>query len=437
MFLSKAELQSLFLNQVDTTSEFGKTAVENFFYYDGSIQAFSEQLKPYMRDSKSYLFSATSLHIFVVTNRCNMNCVYCQARTGSATPIGMMTEDVAKRAVDIALSAPSKYLTFEFQGGEPLLNFPIIKYIVEYAASKQQDKIIEYNIVSNLTLLTDEMIDFIRAHQIGISTSLDGGAALHDKNRTYSTGTGTFTDVQCGIQRLRTSGIRVGAIETTTRSSLGSAKQIIDTYQALDMPSIFLRPLTPLGQAKERWEEIGYTPAEFVAFYRECFRHLMELNTSGIPIREGHASIVLSKILTGRAANYMELRSPCGAGIGQIAYYYDGNVYTCDEGRMLAEMGNDAFQLGSVFKNSYDDFMNASACKVACVSSILESLPKCSDCVYNPYCGTCPVVNLALYGNVYAKEANDYRCQIYQGIFDTIFAALQHPEAAKILHTWV
>lgn len=51
MFLSKAELQSLLLDQVDTTSEFGQAAAENFFYYDGSIQAFSEQLKPYMRVS--------------------------------------------------------------------------------------------------------------------------------------------------------------------------------------------------------------------------------------------------------------------------------------------------------------------------------------------------------------------------------------------------
>ena len=437
LFLSKKELQSLLQDQVDVTSEFGCAATANFFYYDGSAQAFSEQLKPYMRDSKNYLFSATSLHIFVVTNRCNMNCVYCQAQAGNAASNGMMTEEVARRAVDLALSAPSQYLTFEFQGGEPLLNFPIIKYIVEYAISKQRKKVIEFNIVSNLTLLTDEMIDFIKKHQIGISTSLDGDASLHNKNRTYNTGTGTFDDVQREVQRLRASGVNVGAIETTTKNSLGAAKQIVDAYCAMGMPSIFLRPLTPLGRANDRWAEIGYAPAEFITFYRECFQYLMELNASGVPIREGHASIVLNKILTGRAVNYMELRSPCGAGIGQMAYYYDGNVYTCDEGRMLAEMGNDAFYLGSVFENSYDDLINAGACKATCTASILEVLPNCSDCVYSPYCGTCPVVNLALYKDIYVKEPNDYRCQIYRGIFDTIFTALQQPEMAKILHTWV
>lgn len=437
LFLNKDELQSLLRNRVDPTTPFGQAAAKNFFYYDGSAQAFSDQLKPYMRESKSYLFSATSLHIFVVTNCCNMNCIYCQAQTGSIAPTGMMTEAVAKRAVDIALSSPSKYLTFEFQGGEPLLNFPIIKYIVEYANSKQGNKIIDYNIVSNLTLLTDEIIEFIRMYQIGVSTSLDGDTSLHNKNRPYPTGAGTFSDVQCGVRRLRDADITVGAIETTTRYSLSAAKQIVNTYRDMEMTSIFLRPLTPLGRANDRWAEVGYTPAEFIAFYRECFRYLLELNASGYSIREGHASIVLAKILTGRPVNYMELRSPCGAGIGQIAYYYDGNIYTCDEGRMLAEMGNEAFRLGSVFENSYDDLINADACKAACISSILESLPSCSDCVYSPYCGTCPVVNLALYEDIYAKGANDYRCQIYQGIFDTIFSALQNPETAKILQSWV
>ena len=99
----------------------------------------------------------------------------------------------------------------------------------------------------------------------------------------------------------------------------------------------------------------------------------------------------------------MELRSPCGAGIGQIAYYYDGNIYTCDEGRMLAEMGDDSFKLGNVYDNTYDELINCNNCKAACISSVLESLPTCHDCVYSPYCGTCPVTNLAL-NKIYLTE---------------------------------
>lgn len=69
--------------------------------------------------------------------------------------------------------------------------------------------------------------------------------------------------------------------------------------------------------------------------------------------------------------NYMELRSPCGGAIGQLAYYYDGNIYTCDEGRMLAEMGNDSFKLGNV-NNTYKELMETGATKAMCISSCLE-----------------------------------------------------------------
>lgn len=436
MFTNFDQLKSMITNNVDFNSDFGRKAAENFFCYNGSAQAFSELLKPYYRDSKNYLFSATSLHIFVVTNACNMKCVYCQAQSGKCIPNGMMSESTAQKAVDIALSSPGKYLSFEFQGGEPLINFDVIKYIVEYTKSKNTNKIIEFNLVSNLTLLTTEMIEFLKNHNIGISTSLDGNELLHNKNRAYRDGMGTYSDVLKGVDLLKSNNIEYGAIQTTTRASLAKAKEIVDTYISLGLPSVFIRNLTPLGCAANDWQEIGYTPAEFIDFYKACFDYIIENNIKGNFIKEGHAAIMLSKILSGVPVNYMELRSPCGAGVGQIAYYYDGNIFTCDEGRMLAEMGDDSFKLGTV-DNSYDELMNSNNCKAACISSTLESLPNCSDCVYNPYCGTCPVVNLALSKDIYTKEPNNYKCEIYKGIFDTIFEALQDGKKLDILKTWI
>ena len=139
------------------------------------------------------------------------------------------------------------------------------------------------------------------------------------------------------------------------------------------------------------------------------------------PIKEYHASLFLSKMLIGRSVNYMELRSPCGAGIGQLAYYADGNVFTCDEGRMLHEMGDHTFCLGNVFNSKYRDIIENSVCRTVCASSILETLPSCCDCVYQPYCGTCPVVNYAKDADIIEKMPNGYRCQIYSGIMDQIF----------------
>lgn len=436
MFASFDELKSMVSGNINYNSSFGKVAKDNFFCYDGSYQAFSELLKPCYRDSKNYLFSATSLHIFVVTNSCNMKCVYCQAQNGKSIPNGMMTRETAKKAVDIALSSPDVYLSFEFQGGEPLMNFDIIKYIVEYTESQNSKKVIEYNLVSNLTLITDEIAEFIKKHNIGVSTSVDGDEILHNKNRMYRSDVGTYSDVLHGIQTLKNHDISYGAIQTSTKNSLSKAKEIVDTYVALGLPSIFIRNLTPLGCANNSWDVIGYTPEEFIDFYKECFDYIIDINKNGTFLKEGHASIMLSKILAGFPVNYMELRSPCGAGIGQIAYYYDGGIYTCDEGRMLAEMGDDSFKLGTV-NNTYDELMSSNNCKAACIASTLESLPQCCDCVYNPYCGTCPVVNLALSKDIFNKEPNDYKCMVYKGIFDTIFEALQDTEKKEILKLWI
>lgn len=437
MFVTNRELKSLITDNVDMNSEFGQVAAQNFFCFSGSEQAFSNYVKPYMRESKNYLFSSTSLHIFVVTNSCNMQCVYCQAQKGDCVPNEFMTKETAEGAVDIALSSPEKHLTFEFQGGEPLLNFDIIKHIVEYTKIKNTSKIIEFNLVSNLTMLNESIVDFIKENKIGLSTSIDGDQLLHNQNRTYRNGKGSFEDAVSGIRTLQKAGIFTGAIQTTTRNSLTHSKEIVDTYLELGLNNLFVRPLTPLGRANKSWESIGYSAKEFVDFYKKCFDYIIELNSNGIYLKEGHASIMLSKILEGRPVNYMELRSPCGAAIGQMAYNYNGDIYTCDEGRMLAEMGNDVFKLGNVYTSSYDDLINCENCKAVCVSSTLESLPNCFDCVYNPYCGTCPVVNFALKNDIINKEPNDYRCTIYRGILNVIFEALQDDKKAEILKTWL
>lgn len=112
----------------------------------------------------------------------------------------------------------------------------------------------------------------------------------------------------------------------------------------------------------------------------------------------------------------MELRSPCGGAIGQLAYYYDGNIYTCDECRMLAEMGNDSFKVGNVYENTYNDLVTSDSAKTVCVSSCLECLTKCHSCVYMPYCGTCPVINLAQENNIFSRTNENYRCKIYKGM---------------------
>lgn len=438
VFVKKNEFKNIINNNIDLQSTVGKELLDNKMIYKETDYEFSATNKYELRDIKSYTNIATSLHIFVVTTMCNMSCVYCQANNGIMVSHLKMNKDIAEKSVDIALQSPSKILTFEFQGGEPLLNFEIIKYIVEYTEENKGEHIVEYNIVSNLTLLTDEIIEFFKEYKFGISTSLDGNDELHNINRPFKNGEGTYKDVTEAISKLRNNNIHIGAIETTTKFSLNSPEQLVKTYVDMGFDSIFIRPLTKLGKATIGWENIGYKAEQFIEFYRKATDELIELNKNGIFIKESHATIFLRKIM-GQPVNYMELRSPCGAGIGQLAYYPDGNIFTCDEGRMLYEMGQDTFKLGNVFENEYKEIINNSVCKTACKASILESIPTCCDCVYQPYCGTCPVVNYANGEDIIEKEPRGYRCKIYQGILDYIFEKIleNDKETIDILNSWI
>lgn len=437
-FLSDEQFRELALGRVVEGSSLWERLHKNRFLVDG-FETTSPEVIDDLRAMKSYLFSSTALHIFVVTDVCNLSCIYCQAKDKINRPQGYMTPEIGRKCIDMALQSPSKHLTFEFQGGEPLINFPVIKSMIEYSEEVRGEREIEYTVVSNLSLLTKEILDFLLEHHVSICTSLDGPEDLHNRNRQCNIPDGSYALMKAGVEMINRRGFAVGGIETTTRHSLSRAKEIVRAYEEMGSPSVFLRPLTPLGFAKADWDKIGYTPAEYLAFYREAFQEVLRINKETRRFPEQHATYFLSKILGGYAQNYMELRSPCGASVGQLAYYYDGSIYTCDEARMVAEAGDSAFKLGDVFNSRYQDLVSTGTCKATCVASTIETIPGCCDCVYQPYCGVCPVVNYAHSGDIFPKSSRNYRCEIYGGMLDYIFELLHEgdSETISILKSWV
>lgn len=436
-FLTKQEMYELVTDKLLPDSEIYQELKEKYFIYDISDFEFVERAGQEFRNYRCNLLEGTTLHIFVLTKQCNQQCVYCQASTDSNQG-HKMTKEVAKRAVDFALQVPSNYLTFEFQGGEPLMNWPVLQYIIEYTEQSKKAKEVSFSLVSNLILLDEEKCRYLMEHKVNISTSLDGNKELHNKNRPYYD-KDVFKILEQKMEYFQKEEYPVGAIQTTTKYSLQAYKEMIDQYVKFGLEQIFIRPLTPLGYAGDNWNLIGYTAEEFLEFYKNSLQYIIELNRQGIYISEGHAKIFLEKILRHSAGNYMELRSPCGGAIGQIAYYYDGNIYTCDEGRMLAEMGNDNFCLGNVYESDYNSLMESPACQVLVNASCLEGLNDCKDCVYHPYCGTCPVISFEKYGTVYPKLLNEYRCEIYKGIQKEIFNKLYEgdEQVLNIFKSWL
>jgi len=440
LFLSPEEFKTYTSGKVVDGSYLYNLLEKNYFIIaddDSSINEAASQV----RKMKGYLFEGTKLHIFVMTNACNQNCFYCQA-SGKYHPDQRryMNEEIAKKAVDVALSSPAKHLIFEFQGGEPLLNFETIEYIVHYAneEAKRRDKSLQYNLVSNLTLLTDKMLDFLVCNNIGICTSLDGPEELHNANRPLKGGN-SYETLGKWIRKINIlyekSGYdgRVQALQTTTRKSLSHAREIVDEYIQLGIERVFIRPLTPVGYALKNWKHIGYTPEEFLTFYKECFGYIEKQRLHGIRIVEGYAKIFQNRIFGDKNVNFMELRSPCGGAIGQLAYNYDGDIFTCDEGRMIAQTGNKSFKLGDVFNNDYVSLIDNPVARSVCIASCLESIPGCSDCVYSPYCGSCPVVNLVLQNSIFGAMPSNYKCKIYKGILDTIFWRIRDTNVSDVM----
>lgn len=393
------------------------------------------------REKNFFLFRGPALHIIVLTRRCNHACVYCQTSSVNSGAGLDMTRETAGKILDAVFCSPADSLTIEFQGGEPLLNWPVLEFVVRETAARLRasEKKVGFSVVTNLSGMTAERLGFLLKHNVAICTSLDGPEDLHNKNRVCSGFNSHKTVVQWWKRiRKKISRTKNGpdALLTVTKQSLGRHKDIVDEYVRLGARGIFLRFLVPFGAAKAAWPRIGYSAAEYVDFYRKTLDYILELNLKGAgSIVEHTARIFLRKILTGTDPNYMDLRSPCGAGVGQLAYDYDGRVFTCDEGRMLAAGGDESFCLGDLKTGSYADMVSSPVAKCLVTASITDIQTLCSSCVYKPYCGVCPVFNYAEHNDLYMHHPND-RCEIYTGVLDYLFNKLREPKAGKVFEAW-
>jgi len=397
------------------------------------------------RQKNSFLLrKGVGLHIIVVTKRCNYLCVYCQAGSPELQKeIYDMTEEVAKKTVDLIFQSTNNHITIEFQGGEPLINWKVVKFIIEYAnmKNKTHKKNLGFALVTNLSLMTDDKYDYLVENNINICTSLDGPEHVHNKNRPFLNKKGSYQIVKEWAEKIKKEGKqndlrgRLGALPTLTRYSLEHIEEIVDEYIEMGIKSIHLRQLSYLGDSAgdEKKNQIGYTAEEFIIAWKKGLDYIIEKNKEGVFVTERHVVILLEKMFKENGNNFLDLRSPCGAGIGQLAYFYNGDIYSCDEGRMT---GNDLFKLGNVFENSYTEITECSKTKALITASTLENF-SCDECVYKPYCGTCPVLNYVLYNNLFPNIRMTDKCKIHMAILDYLFLKMEDEEVLKIFKTWI
>jgi len=357
-----------------------------------------------------------------------------------------------ERIVDVALQSTSPSVSFELQAndGEPLLHFDGVRHLVDFARTTNErttGKTLRFTLVSNLSALTEEMAEWLIAHDVAVRTWLDGPAEIHEWNRTYTT-SGAHADVVRWIAwfdgRYRESGRdplvwHVETRLTTTRRTLSAWREIVDEYVARGLRSIHLQPLSPLGFEADAWQTIGYTAEEYIAFYEQAFAYILDLNRGGTDLAEANASMFLNKILSAGDPTVGDVRSPCSAGTSEFAYDVDGRVFPGDDARRVDASGDPMFALGNVRALSIPDLVRHPTVRAIASASLLDAQPMCADCWNKPYCGLSPVLTYVREGNLFGQRPRCFECKEHEAIARTLFASLANESdsaTTEILQRW-
>lgn len=224
---------------------------------------------------------------------------------------------------------------------------------------------------------------------------------------------------------------------TTTAASLPRVREIIDEYVRLDFGGIFLRPLSPYGFAIKTKSYQSYDQSKWLAFYFEGLDYIIDLNLGGYEFIEHYAAMVLKKMLTPVQTSYVDLMSPAGIGIGAIVYNYDGTVYASDESRMLAEMGDNTFALGNVHNDDFASIMLGDALLEPLEKSFAGSVPGCSWCAFEPWCGAEPVFHHATQGDFVGKKPLSSFCTRNMAVYRGLISRMEErPEVRRMFERW-
>lgn len=263
-----------------------------------------------------------------VSNRCNMGCHYCYGGGFQDLQSGQqMSWSVAKRSVDFLLqrAGSRRKVTLVFFGGEPLLNFELIKRVVLYARRQATERglFVDFTITTNGTGLTGEVIDFLKRHRFGVTVSLDGPKEIHDRRRVFKNGRGTYEVILPRIRALLDAyrDRPIGARVTLTRG-VTAVGEIFAHLIDLGFAEVGFSPVTA-GPSQ------GYTltEAELERVFNE-FEELAEQFLKKALNDEYLGFSNLSQIITDFARGTSKTL-PCGAGLGLLDVDHNGDIYLC------------------------------------------------------------------------------------------------------------
>ena len=375
-------------------------ALEEIQYLIDAGELFSKDVyHDYVVDFKKRktVVKALCLHI---AHDCNLACQYCFAEEGEYHGRrALMSFEVGKKAIDFLLlnSGNRKNLEIDFFGGEPLMNWEVVKQIVEYGRSKEKEynKNFRFTMTTNGVLLNDEIMEFCNKEMSNVVLSLDGRKEVNDKMRPFRNGKGSYELIVPKFQKFAK--LRENKDYyirgTFTRENMDFAKDVLE-FADLGFKSMSIEPV--VAQAEEyyaiREEDIPQILEEYDNLAVEYIKRRKE----GRGFNFFHFNIDLQQgpCVAKRLAG-------CGSGTEYLAVTPWGDFYPCHQ-----FVGQDDYLLGNVDEGLLntklrDEFK---LCNV-------YAKDKCQDCFARFYCsGGCAANSYNFHGNI--TDAYDIGCEM-------------------------
>ena len=352
-----------------------------------------------LKEKTSGVIKALCLHI---AHTCNLNCSYCFASQGKYHgDRAVMSFEVGKRALDFLIenSGSRRNLEVDFFGGEPLMNFDVVKQLVAYARSveKEKGKNFRFTLTTNGLLIDDDVIDFANREMSNVVLSLDGRQEIHDRFRVDYAGKGSWERIVPKFQKLveARGGKNYYMRGTFTHANPDFLK---DIQQMLDLGFTELS-MEPVVCAEGDPSELTMEDLPIVLEQYEKLAELMlERDKAGKPFTFYHYMIDL----TGGPCIYKRI-SGCGSGTEYMAVTPWGDLYPCHQ-----FVGEEDFKLGDIWNGvtnteKQDEF--------ACCN--VYARPECRDCWAKLYCsGGCAANAYHSTGTV--TGVYKYGCELFR-----------------------
>lgn len=325
---------------------------------------------------------------FVITNSCNLNCRYCYADGGSyGCNSKYISPEDADRYIDALFNTGYKSIKeVMFFGGEPTLFPDTIERICKNIIEKYEEGIITalpaFTMVTNGTLIDDNIANIIAKYHILVTISIDGPKEVNDRLRIERSGNGTYDKITAGIRKLRAHGVDIRLIEatyTTIHKQLGYSRESLKRYleTALDVKDVLIADCEDVALSQ------GYAckdKDELIAY-----------------VMQNAEQLISARLIKCMNSKPQYLDYSCDGGFSNLSIVPDGMIYPCH-----MYIGHEDYRIASLKDNKYVFKMN----RYALMEKGSKHSGTCKECWARFYCSICPAI-IAL-----GEPSLDYMCQI-------------------------